>query len=1035
MLGAIVALTSCQKDDLSSSGDGREVAVSIAASLPTVMTRSSDQGGLDNIDWTTLSLRYTLEIYDGENIIPISSLDDATQRVIYKESLDDARTAAFNDIRLLSGKDYQFVIWADFVFKNHSELRYTTAHGLGAVSVRGNPNYRMGSDDSWDAYFGSQTVRISNNLTLNLSLTRPFGKLRVITTDIASIRSHVPLDIATEATVTYHTAFPVEFNAVTGNVNSATSVIPASYTAPICELTDQSATLAFDYLFTDPTSVENPVQTAVNFTIECVGVEYNFTSNSVKIERNKLTTVKGNILTKGVDVSITIDDSFDGSLSTDIADEVSTVNSVQDKLDKASSEDGLPVIVKVTSPVAEASTLTIPVDLLVDNTPKLAFDFSAGISDSQTLTIAEAKPEDESTHYTGEVHIAVPSSDAANLVINMPSATVYVNGVLSTLEASVSPNTLVIHQDAQIGTLTINKGNVEIYGAVDVMAFAEGCDSKSLVIGGSISTISGLPADAHVELIVNAKGLLNDFDRIAALSAAARNQTENIRIMAGAYGTLDMKNFVLDHALTIVADKGVYPSIKQIINNQSFKQQLTISGLTFIGGETSARAFDCGKENKLSIKDCKFKIAKSYEGWQNGLLIATGSTSDMQLSIDSCEFDKNGGLYIGWNYGISVLSPTVIYSFTNNKFVGTPILTDPEIDFTNITVAGNTFDKTSMFGICLREAGFDSYEAGLEYYNNVLRVNTRMFAWSLLNTNRFDVDFSNPMSGVAFQVNANKGWIQVTNPLVWDGVSKRPVTAVNKIYSINTPAELAWLVDYLNGGGTAGSIVLNYDIDLGGAQGHSWKPLMKGTSNFDGLYHVINNMRIDAATADGVGFFGTCLNLQVKDVTFRNAYINTNKQYTGVVVGNGYPSMNNVVVENSEVISSQWKVGGLVGQWNEGTMKFTNCHVRNTKVTGTTCVGGLVGFTNYTGAKNPTVRIDGCSASTVKVKGSGETSPFVGSVSSTGDIDYFVMLNVSIENSQIDCPKTPICEYVGDFYWRARAMQIIVDGVVIAEKK
>lgn len=190
-----------------------------------------------------------------------------------------------------------------------------------------------------------------------------------------------------------------------------------------------------------------------------------------------------------------------------------------------------------------------------------------------------------------------------------------------------------------------------------------------------------------------------------------------------------------------------------------------------------------------------------------------------------------------------------------------------------------------------------------------------------------------------------------------------------------------------------------------------------------------------SASANGVGFFGTCLNLQVKDVTFRNAYINTNNEYAGVVVGNGYPSMNNVVVENSEVTSSLWKVGGLVGQWSEGTMKFTNCHVRNTKVTGTTCVGGLVGFANYTGAATPTVRIDGCSAFAVNVKGDGETSPFVGSVSSTGDIDYFVMSNVSIANSQIDCPKIPICDYVGAFYWRAKAIQIIVDGVVIAEKK
>lgn len=490
MLGTLLVLTSCQQDDFMSGGGGSDVVVRVAPALPMPLTRSSDQGGIDNVDWSAVSLRYTLEVYQNGTLVPvIVGGTNSGQHVLYKESAPEARAAAFENIRLLSGKEYQFVIWADFVNKDHSELHYTTANGLKAVSVIDEAG-RRGSDDSRDAYFVTKTVTMTDDSTLQLALARPFGKLRVVTTDIAVVKAITPVDKNTQATITYQTALPVEFNALTGMANQGSAVVPAAYTATITELTEQTATLAFDYLFTDPTSASLPIQTAVNFKLECIGVEYNFSTSSVVIERNKLTTVKGNILTKGTTVSVSVDDSFDGTIANDIADVVKTVDAVQDKLDKAATENGLPVVVKVTNPVTEEVTLTVPEELKVENTPKLAFDFSAGISEGQTLTIAEAKPAEEATHYAGDVHISVPESDAANLVVNMPSATVYVNGKISTLTAAVSPNTLIINKDAEIGTLTITKGNVDVYGTVTDIVIAVGAGNMTTINNYGTSTVT-----------------------------------------------------------------------------------------------------------------------------------------------------------------------------------------------------------------------------------------------------------------------------------------------------------------------------------------------------------------------------------------------------------------------------------------------------------------------------------------------------------------------------------------------------------------
>lgn len=628
MLGAVFALSSCQRDDLS-SGSGRDVAVRLVPMLPTPMTRTSDQGGIDNVDWTSVSLRYTLEIYQNGTLVPVTVGDvSSNQHVLYKESSADARAAAFENIRLLSGRDYQFVVWADFVNKDKTELHYTTAQGLKTVSVLDGTG-RVGNDDSRDAYFATQSLTVTDNSTLDLSLSRPLGKLRVITTDIAVAKAITTVDANTTAKVTYSTAIPVEFNAFTGIANQSTASVPASYTAKISELTDQTATLAFDYLFTDPTDALSPIQTAVNFKVECLGVAYDFSSSSVKIERNKLTTVKGNILTKGTSISISIDDAFDGTLTTDIADVVPTIDAVQAKLDKAAQEEGLPVIVKVTESV-ETNTLTIPADLKVENTPKLSFDFSAGISSDNTLTIAEAQPDDASTHYVGDVYISVPSSDAANLVVNMPSATVYVNGTISTLNASVSPNTLVINKDAEIGTLTITKGNVDNYGTIGDIVVAVGANNTTTInnygaFTGNITTDSGSyvmtatvsSAEELRSALVNPvlKGVILKADVKWESSNPTLGNSDNqdafkigINDVDDYYAARPMDGFVLDgngHTISGVAYNNVFAVYAHnvTIKNLTIEQTPTQAATKANGGLSIYRSKNVMLQN-VTIRNC-----------------------------------------------------------------------------------------------------------------------------------------------------------------------------------------------------------------------------------------------------------------------------------------------------------------------------------------------------------------------------------------------------------------------------------------------
>ena len=62
---------SCQRDELESEVVGGEVEVSLSAGLPSGLTTygPSHMGGATNVNADEFDLRYTLEVYDGEEVV------------------------------------------------------------------------------------------------------------------------------------------------------------------------------------------------------------------------------------------------------------------------------------------------------------------------------------------------------------------------------------------------------------------------------------------------------------------------------------------------------------------------------------------------------------------------------------------------------------------------------------------------------------------------------------------------------------------------------------------------------------------------------------------------------------------------------------------------------------------------------------------------------------------------------------------------------------------------------------------------------
>ncbi|MBQ3248852.1 MAG: hypothetical protein IJB03_04240 [Alistipes sp.] len=342
ILALALCFVACQNDGVETVSNSDLVDVVLTVDAPELGTTRADEvvktgnsayGAIDfmtDADWADFDLRYILEVY-AEN-------EDGTGTPIYSERLvnclDKYAPTTFA-LRLVPGRTYKFVVFADFVREGNAELTepadklaiadlyYNTAD-LRNISAITNATYEKGNwdamNDNRDAYFVTENVLVNTNLSKTLTLTRPFAKLRVITTDLSYIEGYTKpayVDIAYHDTDVYSS-----FNAVNGNLNDVMTVAPAysfkvEKEAPYTEGYDKfdtNQTLFVDYLF-----AKNE-QTPVNFTMTVWEAaadgskgskihEHDF-NTQIPIERNHLTTIIGDLLTVQENIVIEIDDDF-----------------------------------------------------------------------------------------------------------------------------------------------------------------------------------------------------------------------------------------------------------------------------------------------------------------------------------------------------------------------------------------------------------------------------------------------------------------------------------------------------------------------------------------------------------------------------------------------------------------------------------------------------------------------------------------------------------------------------------------------------
>lgn len=354
---------------------------------------SSAEGGLKNLaaSGNEYKIRFIMEVYPkgaSETAKPL------IRQIKYNDIADtqDARKTSFN-VRLLAAQ-YDFVFWADIV-KSCKAFNYTgdafeglkddcygnryfltntdpdsdvlcrpIEQGLGASGyVEGDlrtikaskmaVSFQHDSPEMYDGYAAHKAIDLRIDPPADeIVLKRPFAKLRLVTTDIDLLKDKNPAWNKTIITIEEDN-LPNAYNALTGQTSTITELNNASkfwtstqqatnsgiYTN---EPSESSAVETIKstgktlYVFYLP--VSNEAQN-LKFNIEARDAKGNVLAETqglsvspVPLYSNKLTTIKGNLLSKNPTFNIRIDDEFEPEETVIENKEVSTIEDLKSAL-------------------------------------------------------------------------------------------------------------------------------------------------------------------------------------------------------------------------------------------------------------------------------------------------------------------------------------------------------------------------------------------------------------------------------------------------------------------------------------------------------------------------------------------------------------------------------------------------------------------------------------------------------------------------------------------------------------------------------
>lgn len=338
LIASIVA--SCERDYGKKRIVEELVDVELQVTTPSIEASRGEASGLDSalgaIDnfnnnselWELYDLRYILEIYE---VIKEGSDATISESPIYKRQMlttdnYDAESVSFK-MQVVPNRTYIFVVWADFVEEGEAEDLYYDTTDLRTISRKASYAHKA-MEEALDAYHICATETIKSAANINLTLTRPMAKLRVVAIDYDEISNYAqPTSVSVKFDTENNPVYK-SFNAVTSEIFDNCPAHEYAYSIdpmPYQEYSGTTATgesltgvvLFSDYIFTPrdiATLEKNEYPVSFSMTIfydnsEEINRVIDF-DTQIPLSRNYLTTLVGNCLTQKENFIIEINDTL-----------------------------------------------------------------------------------------------------------------------------------------------------------------------------------------------------------------------------------------------------------------------------------------------------------------------------------------------------------------------------------------------------------------------------------------------------------------------------------------------------------------------------------------------------------------------------------------------------------------------------------------------------------------------------------------------------------------------------------------------------
>ena len=594
--GLALTLTACQKDE------GVVSDTTSSSSFTVTIPQNGTRTVTDDFGAGTSANRCILEIYRNDKLY---------NRI---EKGVTGETVTFDDLRLVAQQTYDFVFWADCAEGSEGSFTDKTYNTANLKSITEIGPF-VGNSDERDAFFAHETFEVTGSFSRPVTLKRPFGLLVVKTNDLNEIR-----DEALKPTG-YEVAFkglPTTFNALTGEVSGSADV---SYKATEFAKTD--GTISMDFLWATESGAALS-DFIFLFYKGCTEIFTNDAFTNIPIRRNYRTNVSGNLLTRKGTISVTIDPEFDEN--SPIEKVIAEVESAADV--KAALESGATDIVVKNLTNAAGNEIVIPQIYATDNNVKISLTLP---ETSNPVTVKY----DDRTGGTGNTeapaNITITANTTGKLTINTPESTVTLQGSFGEIDATTAGETLIVPEGVTVKTLNVNKGNVEIYGAVENIDFskADAVYKVTVYAVGDAKTLAKavqLVAEKRCAKIV----LTTDIDLQKQKWTPIDTEGKGFVEFDGAGHTI--KNLYVDNATGQPNGKGTYYGGFFYVLQGNVKD-LTIDGaeVTCYRGGTLVGRMDYGTVENCHMKNTTIKSVQKIGG-----LIGFVSTSPKDVTVRNC---------------------------------------------------------------------------------------------------------------------------------------------------------------------------------------------------------------------------------------------------------------------------------------------------------------------------------------------------------------------------------------------------------------